>query len=494
MYDKLLKTVTSLGTPRILIAGDFMLDSYIYGDALRISPEAPVPILKVRNTDQSCGGAASVSVDIADLGAKPLCLGVIGNDENGKTLINLLNKKNADTAGLITTKNRPTTCKQRLIGLAQHRHQQQLFRLDHEVTTPFDDHLNNQILETYEKLIKNVDIVCFGDYNKGFFSPHIASKMINIAKKYNKAVLVDPSPSTDYSRYSGATLITPNRQETSIAANTEINSEHDAAAAAAKLRKDLNLDAVIVTLDKQGAFLDSEQTSELVPTRPRNVYDVTGAGDMVLATLGVALAAGCDLLTSVQLANITGGLEVEKFGVASVTIEEIVNEIITQNRRITGKIKTTDVLLAELKWHKNSNRSIVFTNGCFDVLHRGHIQYLKFCKTQGDIVVLGLNSDKSVRQIKGPERPINNQRDRAEVLSALESIDYVVIFDEPDPLELIKKVAPDILIKGKDWKNKGVVGQEFVEANGGKVVLADLVKGKSSTSTIEKIKSLGNNN
>jgi D-beta-D-heptose 7-phosphate kinase/D-beta-D-heptose 1-phosphate adenosyltransferase len=211
---------------------------------------------------------------------------------------------------------------------------------------------------------------------------------------------------------------------------------------------------------------------------------------MVLATLAITLAAGCDYETAVQLSNITGGIEVEKFGTATVTIEEIANEIVSQKRGTSGKVRSIDLLLDELTRHRKGKKTIVFTNGCFDVIHRGHIEYLEFCKSQGDVVVVGVNSDSSVKIIKGPARPINNQHDRAIVLAALEMVDYITLFDEPDPLNLIKKVKPDVLVKGEDWAEKGVVGREFVESLGGKVVLAPLVEGKSSTETIEKMKSM----
>jgi D-beta-D-heptose 7-phosphate kinase/D-beta-D-heptose 1-phosphate adenosyltransferase len=247
---------------------------------------------------------------------------------------------------------------------------------------------------------------------------------------------------------------------------------------------------VVITLDKEGAYLKTEDTSQIIRTRPRSVYDVTGAGDMVLATLAAALAAGCDYQTAVQLSNIAGGIEVEKFGTATVSVEEIVNEIVNQHRGKNGKVHSVDSLLTGLALHRKQKKVIVFTNGCFDVLHTGHIEYLQFCRQQGDVVVVGLNSDSSVKIIKGPERPINNQHDRAVVLAALEMVDYITVFDEPDPLNLIKKVKPDVLVKGEDWTEKGVVGREFVESYGGKVALASLVEGKSSTATIEKMKSL----
>jgi D-beta-D-heptose 7-phosphate kinase/D-beta-D-heptose 1-phosphate adenosyltransferase len=492
MYEELLKTVTNLGSPRILLVGDFMLDVYIYGDALRISPEAPVPVLKVQSTKYACGGAGSVANDILALGAQVSCIGVTGDDQNAAKLRQMLSEAAADTEGLITSPGRPTTTKQRLIGLAQHRHQQQLFRMDEESTEPLSNEQYRQLLQAYKDNLKKADIVCLQDYNKGLLRSDICREMIESAKKAGKKVLVDPCLAADYSKYACATLITPNRQETFANVGFDIKTSDDAARAAEQLAQKLLLEAVVITLDKEGAYLHTADVRRLVPTIPRNVYDVTGAGDVVLAVIAVTLAAGCDYLTAVRLSNIAGGIEVEKFGVATVSIDEIVNEIISVNRGSSGKIRSVDSILTELDWHRKQKETIVFTNGCFDVLHRGHIEFLKFCKAQGNVVVLGLNSDRSVKQIKGPDRPVNNQHDRAAVLAALETVDYIVVFDEPDPLNLIKQVKPDVLVKGRDWEQKGVVGRDFVKSYGGRVVLAPLVEGQSSTATIEKMKSLKN--
>jgi len=490
VHEELLQIVSNLSSPRILVVGDYMLDVYIYGDALRISPEAPVPVLKVRNTEYAGGGASSVVANVAALQARPVCLGLIGDDANGQRLRELLEQVGADTSGLLVTPERPTTTKKRLIGLAQHRHQQQLFRLDEECSAPLPIDLSQALLDRYESKLQDVDIVCLQDYNKGLFSRDLCQEMVGKARQAGKQILVDPAFIEDYAKYAGASLITPNRQETTLAVGYELHTQDAFAQAARHLQQLLNLEAVIITLDREGAYLHCADRNVLVPTRARKVYDVTGAGDMVLAALALALASDCGYETAVHLANLAGGIEVEKFGVATVTREEIICEIRRQMRDEKGKIRALDELLAELTWQRKQGHSIVFTNGCFDVIHRGHIEYLQFCKTQGDIVVVGLNSDASVKMIKGPERPINNQDDRAAVLSALDCVDYITLFSKPDPLKLIQAVCPDILIKGEDWKDKGVVGAEFVEKQGGKVVLARLVQGKSSTSTIEKMKSL----
>jgi D-beta-D-heptose 7-phosphate kinase/D-beta-D-heptose 1-phosphate adenosyltransferase len=490
MYGNLLETMKNLGSPKILVVGDFMLDAYLYGDALRISPEAPVPVLKVAKTEYRCGGAASVAANLAALGATAYCLGVIGDDANGDILKNELAKIGADMAGLFDAADRPTVSKQRLIGLAQHLHRQQLIRIDEESAEPLSDELCQKILHVYEQWLSEVDIICLQDHDKGLLSDSLCRRMIDLAAKANKKVLVDPSPTGDYSKYLGATAITPNRKESSAAVGFEITDAETAAKAADGLLHKLKLEAVIITLDKEGAYLKTQDSGRMIPTRPRSVYDVTGAGDMVLAMLATSLAAGCDWETAVGLSNIAGGIEVEKFGSATVTVEEMADEIAGRNAGSNSKVRDVDSLVRELERHRRQDRTIVFTNGCFDVLHRGHVQYLGFCRQQGDIVVVGLNSDSSVKTIKGPERPINNQIDRSIVLSALEMVDYISIFDEPDPLKLIKKVKPDVLVKGEDWAEKGVVGREFVESRGGRVALAKLVEGRSSTATIEKMKSL----
>ncbi len=487
MYRELLKKVSQLGEPKVLLVGDFMLDSYVYGDAMRISPEAPVPVLKVMKRENKCGGAASVAADLAALGAKAICIGIIGDDDNGRILCELLKNCGADTGGLLVSKCRPTTTKQRLIGLAQHRHQQQLMRIDEEVSEPVDGCDGENILKLYKAQVEQADIVCLQDYAKGILSPELTREFVAIARKAGKRVVVDPPLRNDYSKFTGSSTMTPNRQEASLVVGFSIETQADAERAAGVLLEKLQLEAAIITMDKDGAYLKTAERSMMVPTIARTVYDVTGAGDVVLAALAVALASGWDYYSAVNLANIAGGLEVEKFGVATVSKDEIISELIQRCSEKIGKFIAQDELPDVLNYHRVRKESIVFTNGCFDVIHRGHIEYLNFSKQQGDVLIVGLNSDRSVRENKGPTRPINNETDRAAVLAALECVDYVVIFDEPTPVDIVPKVCPDVLVKGEDWKDKGVVGREFVEARGGKVVLAKMVEGKSSTNIINKI-------
>ncbi len=477
-----------MGSPRILLLGDFMLDVYIYGDATRISPEAPVPVLRVVRREYNCGGAGFVAADIAALGGVPVCVGYIGADEHGRMLSKMLVEAGADISDLVTLASRPTITKSRLIGLAQHRHKQQLMRFDDEVADPLDDRMQERILESYKKKLGAVDAVCIQDYNKGMLSPGLCREAVRLAAAAGKKVLIDPWPMSDYSKYEGATLITPNRREASMAVGFEVESADTARKAAGALKERLGLAAAVITLDKEGAWLKTDTVDELVPAVPREVYDVSGAGDMVLASLAMAMAAGMDYLTSVQIANLAAGVQVEKFGAATVTVDEVVNELVRLHRGSEGKIRPTEHIATEIDWHRKQGQKIVFTNGCFDVLHRGHTEYLKFCKGCGDIVIVGLNSDRSVKEIKGPDRPINNQHDRAAVLASLECVDYVVVFDEATPMDLIMKVRPDVLVKGEDWKEKGAVGSEFVESYGGQVKFARLIQGKSSTDTIAKMK------
>jgi D-beta-D-heptose 7-phosphate kinase/D-beta-D-heptose 1-phosphate adenosyltransferase len=489
MYEKLLKTIGNLGSPKIVVVGDFALDVYVYGDAIRISPEAPVPVLRVTETEHRCGGAGCVAADAAALGAAAVCIGVVGDDNDGEILRDKLTTLGADTRGLCHVRGRPTVTTQRLIGLAQHRHKQQLLRIEREAAEPVPADTCDWILREYQQCLAQADIVCLQDRDRGWLTPGMCAKMVELARHAGRRVLVDPAVGRDYSQYRGATLLTANRQEAAVAVGFVIESPADAAGAARQLREELALEAVVITLDKEGAYLAASNVEELVPARPRTIYDVTGAGDAVLATLAVSLARDSDYPVAVHLANVAAGIEIEKFGAAPVTISEMVHEITERYGAKTTKLRSLDALLEELKWARSQGRTIAFTNGCFDVIHRGHIEYLRFCKAQGDIVVVGLNSDSSVRALKGPTRPINNQNDRAAVLAGLETVDLITIFDDPSVLGLVQKIRPDVIVKGGDWGNKqGVVGWDFVESYGGKVMLAPLVDGKSSTATIERMK------
>lgn len=483
--------IVDLGVGReVLLVGDFMIDRYLYGDAERISPEAPVPVLRVVRHQDALGGAGSVAADIAALGGIPHCVGIAGVDADADLLRALLRGVGADADGIESIAHRPTTRKTRLIGLAQHRHRQQLIRIDDENADPIDAAAAERLMQTVRKLLAKCQVVCIEDYNKGVITPGLAQAVIAEAKARGVPVLVDPASTTDYSRYAGATVMTPNRTETEKVTGLRLRNMDAVLAHAAVILEKCRTESVCVTLDADGAALIGPGGSfEHIPTKTRDVYDVTGAGDEVLAAMAVAVAAGASLREAVSLANVAGGLEVERFGCVPITRDEVIGEILLDNHQHLGKVRTLDHLLPELARRRSRQERIAFTNGCFDLIHAGHVANFRFCKQQADILVVGLNSDASVRSLsKADDRPIVGQADRAAVLAALADIDYVVIFDEPTPQALIEAVRPDVLLKGQDWNGKTIAGQEFVERHGGKVVLVPLVEGRSTSALIEKIR------
>ncbi|HKQ48990.1 MAG TPA: D-glycero-beta-D-manno-heptose 1-phosphate adenylyltransferase [Phycisphaerae bacterium] len=490
MWERLCEILDRAAGRRILVVGDFMIDRYLYGDAERISPEAPVPVLRVVRQEDALGGAGSVAADIAALGATANCLGIAGEDADSELLSALLTKAGADASGLVRIKDRPTTRKTRLVGLAQHRHRQQLIRIDDENSDPLDDTTADLLLARLEERLTGCGAVCIEDYHKGVITPKTAQAVIAAAKKRKLPVLVDPANLTDYSRYSGATIVTPNRTETEKLIGARLRSVAAVKGAASKIIAACQTGYACVTLDAEGAALIGPGGAfEHIPTKSRDVYDVTGAGDEVLAALAVAVAAGADWREAVALANVAGGLEVEKFGCVPITREEVVGEILLEHHKTLGKVRTLDHLLPELARRRARHEKIAFTNGCFDLLHAGHVANFAFCKQHADLLVVGLNSDASVRRLgKGDGRPIVAQDDRAAVLAALADVDYVVLFDDDTPAKLIEAVRPDILLKGADWSGKTVAGQEFVEKYGGKVLLAPLLEGRSTTDIIKRIR------
>ncbi len=481
-------SLEAFGKPRIVVVGDLILDQYVYGDAERLSPEAPVPVVRERYRQMRVGGAANVAVFLAALGAQGVLCGVCGNDASGAALQDLLAQAHVDAASVITVPHRPTSTKTRFIGLAQHRHQQQMLRLDHETVEPIDAETENRLLAALEKEISSCHLVCIEDYNKGLLSDALCQKIIHLARAAGREVLVDPAAIKDYSRYRGATAITPNRTEAELAAGLRLeNLQEEAPRLAAALLEKLNLDVCVLTLDRHGMYRQERgQQGVMHSTRPRNVYDVTGAGDMVLAILAMARANGAAWSVALDLGNIAGGLEVEKFGCVPISRTEILDELQQLDSASARKILSLPRLLDRLH-ARHAAQKVVFTNGVFDILHAGHVQYLSFARSQGDLLVVGVNSDASVRRLKGQQRPINTLDDRMAVLAALESISYVVPFEEDTPLELIAAITPAILVKGADYHDQPVVGRECVESAGGKVVLAPFLEGRSTTGIVAKL-------
>jgi D-beta-D-heptose 7-phosphate kinase/D-beta-D-heptose 1-phosphate adenosyltransferase len=474
----------------VLLVGDLILDRYVYGDAERISPEAPVPVLRAVETKEAVGGSANVAACLRALGCEVASCGVIGDDRHGRTLLSLLADMGVDAACVTKQSDRPTTTKTRLVGLAQHRHRQQLLRLDEEEIAPLSAEAARKLTAVAVARVSAADVVCIEDYDKGLITQELAAAIIAEAKKRGVPVLVDPARIRDYSRYRGATVITPNRDELSMAVGRRGGSIDELAEAAAGVVRQHQFAAAVVTVDRDGAVVvPAEGKWEHLPTIPRSVYDNTGAGDAVLAMLAATTAAGADVVSAARLANVAGGLEVEKFGCVPITSDEILAELRLESRNESGKLYGVDELLAELQLRRDRGETVAFTNGCFDILHAGHVDLLRRCRREASMLVVALNSDESVRSLgKGDDRPINRFEDRAAVIGALEFVDYVVAFAEQTPERLIRMIKPDVLIKGGDWADKGVVGREFVEASGGRVVLLPLVEGHSTTNLIDRIR------
>lgn len=488
MSAELIDLVQRLGQPRVLVVGDVMLDRYVWGDAERISQEAPVILLHADKREERLGGASSVATMLRALGARVALIGVIGSDADGIRVRQLLTDLGIDHEGIIACPDRPTTVKERYIGRAQHRHPQQMIRVDYEARSPVPAEVEAELIKVVGSQLRRADLVLVSDYDKGVCTAAVLTAAIASARACGLRVLADPIRGSDYRKYHGCSAITPNRLEAGLATGKTITTIDDALDAASVLRERLDLEAGIVTLDKDGmVFVHRDGRRHHFPTRPRQVYDITGAGDMVLSMLGMVLASGADYEKVIPLANVAGGLEVEKIGVATVTRDEVLRDLLRSGTLSNQKIMPRDMLRHELESRRRLGQRIAFTNGCFDVLHAGHVQYLAEARAQADLLVVGLNDDANVRALKGEGRPINCQEARAQVLAGLQPVDYVTIFDEPTPLQLIQEVRPDVLVKGADYRKDEVVGVEFVESCGGRVHLAVFREGYSTTMLLRKL-------
>ena len=473
-----------LARPRVLVIGDLILDRYVSGDVERISPEAPIPVLNARTTAEKLGGAGNVAANLRSMEAEVEMVGVVGQDGRGRMLSEMLAQSGVVTSGVLADPSRPTTEKTRMISGVQ-----QVLRVDFEVSRPISDELATRILGELSARIAQAGAVILSDYGKGVLTPKVLAGAIELAQRHGVPVLVDPKGS-DYTRYRGATLITPNRKEAEEALGRKLSDRAEWPRAAQELISIADLQAAVVTLGAQGMFLMNRAGESVhVPTFAREVFDVTGAGDTVISHLALYLAAGLDLPIAVHLANHAAGIVVAKPGAASVTRGELFERLDQHERgwRSNAKVVHGERLEAQLKLWRSQNKRIVFTNGCFDILHVGHVDYLRFARMQGDVLIVGVNDDASVRRLKGPTRPVNTLEDRMAVLAALEMVDGVTSFAEDTPANIVERVSPSVLVKGEDWRDKGVVGREWVETHGGKVVLAPLVPGRSTTGTIERI-------
>jgi D-beta-D-heptose 7-phosphate kinase/D-beta-D-heptose 1-phosphate adenosyltransferase len=463
--------------PHIAVIGDLMIDHYIWGSCERISPEAPVQVVNVAKESTVLGGAGNVINNLQSLGANVSIFSVVGADENAKEMQELLSLTDAKKVTLINESNRRTTKKSRIIASNQ-----QVIRYDDESTENISLSSQVALLEALRTELFHFDVLLLSDYGKGVLTPNLTKDIISLSKSMNKPILVDPKGS-DYSKYFGATLLTPNKKEAVLATNIEIVDDMSLSKALNQLKDKLELDYSIITLSEDGIGL-LDKSMKVIPTVAREVFDVTGAGDTVLASLGVALASNFNIVEACEFANKAAAVVVAKVGSATVTLNEIEEYEHSLNQgQSESKIKNFEQIERIAKRLKEQGRKIIFTNGCFDILHRGHATYLQKAKELGDILILGLNSDESITRLKGESRPINNLEDRAFLIGALESIDFVVPFTEDTPYELIKLINPNILVKGADYEGKEVVGSDVAD----EVVLIEFVVGKSTTSLIEKI-------
>ncbi|MBX9789984.1 MAG: bifunctional heptose 7-phosphate kinase/heptose 1-phosphate adenyltransferase [Pirellulales bacterium] len=479
--------LTRPGGPRILIVGDVILDRYLWGNVERISPEAPIPLLRVVKRESRLGGAGSVAAMLAALDARVSLATAVGQDDAGAEVRSLLEGIGVDTSAVLEVDDRPTTVKERLLGRAQSRHPQQMLRVDFEEDHPLPTAAAEQLLAAVRARLVDVELVLVSDYNKGVCAGDLVPWIVAAARHAGKLVVADPVRVGDYRRYSGCTAITPNRLEASLATGVSIHSPDDGIRAAKALVA-LGIDSVIVTLDRDGmAWADRQGRTGLFPVRPRDVYDITGAGDMVLSVIGLGLAAGLDFPAVIELANLAGGLEVERLGAVPLSRAELLAEALAEGHSRRSKLLPLAELLTQLERRRRAGQRIVMTNGCFDLLHPGHLSSLETARQMGDCLVVGLNSDRSAAEIKGPTRPIIDEVGRADMLSALACVDYVVLFDEPSVAPLVGQIRPDILAKSASYGAEEVVGHEIVTAYGGEVRPIPMRGGYSTSALVDKI-------
>ena len=463
--------------PKLLVIGDLIIDQYLWGNCERISPEAPVQVINVEKENTLLGGAGNVVNNLKALGAKVDVISVVSDNQTSDTLKGLLADIGVDTKYLVPQKNRINSKKSRIIAS-----QQQVVRYDHESTEEIDIKSQNLILDIFKKIVKDYEGVLLSDYGKGVLTNKLTQSLIKTANKNNKKVLVDPK-GLDYSKYKGAYLLTPNKKEASEATKVNIKNNASLTKAIARIKTECELDVSIITLSEQGiAIYDNNLRTH--PTVTREVFDVTGAGDTILASLGFALACDYEIDNAVEFSNLAAGVVVGKIGSSTATLNEIIEYESSLNKSSSDEhIKTLNEIAVLSEELRARGKKIVFTNGCFDLLHAGHVRYLETAKSFGDVLIVGLNSDQSVSTLKGKNRPINMQMDRAYILAALEAVDYVVIFDEDTPYNLIKAIKPITLVKGGDYKDKEVAGQDIVD----ELKLVKFVDEKSTSQTIKKI-------
>jgi len=484
-------TVRNLGHPKILVVGDLVLDRYVFGTVSRISPEAPIPVFKAEEEEFRLGCAGSAARNLRVLGAEVFLAGYVGRGEYADDLLGLAGELSIDTRGIHRVSDRPTFRKTRMIATIAGKGVggQQVLRVDREDLWPFKPEDEAKLTVAALMVLEEADLVVLSDYAKGTLTPAMIRTVIDAARKKGIPVLVDPKP-PDYERYRGATAITPNRAEAQAHVGYPVTDLETARRAGRKLREDLDLDAALITLDKDGIYVSTDGPGDgIYPIVPREIFDVTGAGDIVIAVLAMAMAAGTGYADAVRIANVASGIEIGRLGVVPVSRAEILEVLHEEGRTRSGRKRLPiEDLVEVLEARRQRGEKIVFTNGCFDVLHAGHVRLLSTARAEGDALVVGLNSDASIKRLKGEDRPVREETDRVQVLSELESVDHIIVFDGDTPLPEIEAIRPDVLVKGEDWRDKGVVGEEIVLAAGGRVFLVPLIPGLSSTRLINKMK------
>ena len=468
----------------VLCVGDLMLDEFVYGEVSRISPEAPAPVIAVQRSEINIGGAGNVARNVASIGARCIFVGLVGDDDAGNQLKAALAKETRIESVLVCDPKRPTTRKVRFVSDHFSTH---MLRADWELAQPAAAETEQQLIDAVLPLLPRADIVLLSDYAKGTLTARVIRNVIDAARKLGKAVIVDPK-SLNFAIYRGATLLTPNRKEFAEATRTPADSTERIASAAQEAMQLADCEAILVTQSERGMTLVPRQGAAIhVPAHPVKVRDVSGAGDTVAAVLAAVLAAGSDWETALRMASAAAAVAVGKKGTASVTSAELRRKILP-HAFLAAEEKIVDggELDAQiLDWRKEGLR-IGFTNGCFDILHPGHVKLLTAARAACDRLIVGLNSDASVTRLKGEGRPVQNERARAEVLAAFEAVDLVVMFEEDTPIKLITAIKPSVLVKGGDYTREQVVGHEIVEQNGGEVLLVDVLPGFSTTSLVDR--------
>jgi D-beta-D-heptose 7-phosphate kinase / D-beta-D-heptose 1-phosphate adenosyltransferase len=484
---RLADILSKLPSTRVLVVGDLILDRYADGKAGRVSPEAPVLVFDFERDRYLLGGACNVGANLSTLGAAVSVLGVVGQDESGDRLRSLLADANIDTDSLIVDESRPTTRKTRYVAKTL-----QVLRVDQESRAPVSGAAEQRMLEVLAQRPFPWGSVLLSDYGKGVLTRKVIQAAIAAAKSVGGVTVVDPK-GNDYSIYEGVDLLTPNRAEAEAATGIQIEAVEDMHRVAQRLREITGIQAAVITLGKNGIFFEAgDGSNQIIPTEARQVFDVTGAGDTVVSVLTYCRAAGVSLDDSLKLANHAAGVTVAKHGTWSPSRREVLARLGDSSPEGTGKMLSREQAIEVGTRLRAEGRRLVFTNGCFDILHAGHCDYLQKSRSYGDALMVAVNSDESVqRQGKGKGRPFNTLEDRMTVLAALDAVDYVVVFDDDTPKDVIEAVTPHVLAKGEDWRDKGVVGREWVEDHGGQVVLVPLVAGRSTTNVVNKILASG---